>query len=233
MNKHRQQVLRWHRLADGEAFRHEASERILAAAASAIERHGCFRIVLAGGGTPRPVYRALRTADTDWSAWRIYFGDERCLPEDHPDRNSVMAKAAWLDHVPLPGDKLHVIPAERGPAPAARAYAETLGNVGTFDLVLLGLGEDGHTASLFPGHDWGQGADAPAVVAVDDAPKPPPERVSLSAARLADARQVIFMVDEAGKREAVRAWQTGKPIPAAAIRPSGGVDVLLQVDSEA
>lgn len=222
--------VRWHRLVDGEQLRDQARERILAAAASAIDARGRFTIVLAGGGTPRPVYRALRTADADWNAWQIYFGDERCLPEHDPERNSAMARAAWLDHVPLPPASIHVIPAEHGAGPGASAYAETLRDVGTFDLVLLGLGEDGHTASLFPGRDWGQSADAPAAIAVHDAPKPPSDRVSLSAARLSEAHQVIFMIEEVGKRDAVRAWQAGKPIPAAAIRPPGGVDVLLQTD---
>jgi 6-phosphogluconolactonase len=107
-------------------------------------------------------------------------------------------------------------------------YTEALRTVGEFDLVLLGLGEDGHTASLFPGHEWGTAPGSPDVLAVFDAPKPPQQRVSLSAARLSRARQVIFLVSGESKREAVAEWRAGKNIPARAIVPTAGVDVLVE-----
>ena len=183
--------------------------------------------MLAGGNTPREIYRALRGARTDWPAWQIYFGDERCLPPDDPARNSRMAAQAWFDAVPVPAPQVHVIPAELGALRAARNYCETLRAVGEFDLVLLGLGEDGHTASLFPGHEWGTAHGAPDALAVLDAPKPPAQRVSLSAARLARARQVIFLVAGESKRWAVSAWRAGKDIPARSIVPPAGVDLLV------
>jgi 6-phosphogluconolactonase len=113
---------------------------------------------------------------------------------------------------------------------AAVLYTSTLRAVSgrDFDLVLLGLGEDGHTASLFPGHEWGTQPGSSDALAVFDAPKPPPERVSLSAARLSRARQMIFLVTGESKREAVSAWRSGKDIPAASITPPGGVDVLIE-----
>jgi 6-phosphogluconolactonase len=111
---------------------------------------------------------------------------------------------------------------------AAQQYSTVLRAVGDFDLVLLGIGEDGHTASLFPGHDWGAAPGSPDTLAVFDAPKPPPQRVSLSAARLSRARQVIFLVSGESKRKAVEAWRAGKDIPAQAIRPAAGVDVLVE-----
>jgi 6-phosphogluconolactonase len=123
---------------------------------------------------------------------------------------------------------VHAIPAELGALEAARLYAETLRTVGGFDLVLLGLGEDGHTASLFPGHEWGTASGSPDVLAVFDAPKPPPQRVSLSAARLGRARQVMFLVGGKSKHRAVAEWRTGKNIPARAITPAAGVDVLVE-----
>ncbi|MGA9341108.1 MAG: 6-phosphogluconolactonase [Rhodanobacteraceae bacterium] len=219
---------RWHRVADDAALRDAAGARILDAAMRAIRDRGRFLIVLAGGNTPRGVYRALCNVHTEWSAWHIWFGDERCVAADDPERNSRMAAETWLDHVPIPAAQIHPMRGELGAERAARDYAKTLHGVGTFDLVLLGLGEDGHTASLFPGHDWGTAADAPAALAVFDAPKPPPERVSLSAARLANARQVLFLVAGESKRESVDAWRAGKPIPARAIQPASGVDVLVE-----
>ena len=222
------QLVRWHPVAAADALQRAATQRILDAAAAAIVARGRFRIVLAGGNTPRPVYVALCDAHTDWSRWDIFFGDERCLPIDDIERNSWMADDAWLARVPIAADRVHAIPAELGADVAAHAYAQKLSGIGDFDLVLLGLGEDGHTASLFPGHDWGVGADSPDTLAVLDAPKPPPLRVSLSAARLARARQVIFLVDGESKRDAVTGWRAGADIPARAIRPAGGVDVLVE-----
>ena len=218
--------VRWIGVADSAVLQQVACNRILDASAHAIERRGRFLIVLAGGTTPAGVYRMLRAADTDWSRWHVYFGDERCLPADAAERNSRMAAGAWLDHVSIPHDQILVLPAELGPEIAARHYAKTLRNVGDFDLVMLGLGEDGHTASLFPGHDWGVAANAPDVLSVFDAPKPPRLRVSLSARRLSRARAVLFLVAGETKRNAVAQWRKGADIPARAIRPESGVDVL-------
>ncbi len=220
--------VRWHRVTDAEELRHATCRRILDAAARSIELRSQFLIVLAGGNTPRGVYQMLRASTTDWSRWHVYFGDERCLPADNVERNSKMAADTWLDHVPIPKHHVHAIPAGLGAGAAALAYAETLRNVGDFDLVLLGLGEDGHTASLFPNADWGTASSAPDVLAVFDAPKPPPQRVSLSAARLSRAREVLFLVTGESKRDAVTRWRAAERLPAGAIRPAPGVDVLVE-----
>lgn len=222
------QISRWHPVADAQALRDEACARILELARQALAERGVFRIVLAGGGTPRDVYRALGEAATDWSRWQIWFGDERCLPPDDPERNSRMAHDAWISRVGVPDAQVHPIPAELGARSAADRYAALLAPVGDFDLVLLGLGEDAHTASLFPGQDWGSEAHAPAALPVFAAPKPPPERVSLSALRLSRARAVLFLVAGMGKRDAVRRWRRGEDVPAGVIRPPGGVDVLVE-----
>ncbi len=219
------QIRRWH--APGGPAELEAAvvALLLRAAQEAIAQRGAFHLVLAGGGTPQRVHRALRLADADWSRWHIWFGDERCLPPRHPERNSRMAADAWLDHVAIPPRQVHAIPAELGATEAAAAYARTLAGVAEFDLVVLGLGEDGHTASLFPGHDWGEGDAAADVLAVFDAPKPPPQRVSLSARRLGMARQVVFLAVGESKSAALAAWRDGQLIPAAAVRPLAGVDI--------
>lgn len=222
------QLCRWHLYASTQALQNAAIAMVAHAAERAIARSGRFSLVLAGGSTPRALYQQLRSLKTDWSAWHIYFGDERCLPADHAERNSRMAQEAWLAHVAIPFGQIHPIQAEIGAEQAASAYVGVLGGVAEFDLVLLGVGEDGHTASLFPGHEWGSEPRSPAVLAVFDAPKPPAERVSLSARRLSRARQVVFLVAGENKREAVLNWRAGANIPARAITPASGVDVLAE-----
>jgi 6-phosphogluconolactonase len=205
-------------------------QELLAAARAAIEARGAYHLVLTGGRTPRRLYELLRDADADWSAWHIYYGDERCLPRADAERNSRMAEQAWLNHVPIPPAQVHPISAERGAEAAAASYAETLAGVDWFDTVLLGLGEDGHIASLFPGRDAGDAAAAPAVLPVFAAPKPPPERVTLSARRLSATRQLLFLVMGEGKRQAVRDWRAGVDIPARHVAPPAGADVYLEAD---
>lgn len=222
------QLCRWYLFPSVQSLLTEAVSMIARAAEQSIADSGAFRLVLAGGNTPRTLYEQLSALKTNWAAWHIYFGDERCLPAADPERNSTMAKDAWLDHVPVPKKQVYAIPAEMGAKAAAAAYFATLQQVGEFDLVLLGLGEDGHTASLFPGNDWGQEAGSPAVLPIFDAPKAPAERVSLSAWRLSQAKQVMFLVTGESKHEAVMNWRAGANIPARAIRPLHGVDVLAE-----
>lgn len=226
-NKYQQQC-RWHAYTTTSSLEHAAAQAIFNVSQQAINQRGGFNIALAGGTTPRHVYELLRTTTTDWGKWQVYFGDERCLPADHPERNSRMAAGAWLNHVSIPASQIHIIPAEQGAEAAASAYAETLSNVDMFDLVILGLGEDGHTASLFPHHEWGTAPDAPATLAVYGSPKPPPERVSLTARRLSQTRQLMFLATGSAKRQAIMDWRDGKGIPAASIAPASGVDVYLE-----
>lgn len=223
-----QQICRWQVFPDTQSLRDAAVTVIEQESKQAIATRGEFHLVLAGGSTPRAVYECLVFLKTDWSAWHIYFGDERCLPSHDPERNSCMAHRAWLDCVAIPPMQMHFISAELGAERATQEYANVLYGMGDFDLVMLGLGEDGHTASLFPGHDWGVAGDSPDVLAVHAAPKPPPERVSLSAARLSRARRVMFLVSGTSKRDAVSKWRAGEVIPASVITPQSGVDVLLE-----
>ncbi|TSA20277.1 MAG: 6-phosphogluconolactonase [Betaproteobacteria bacterium] len=224
---------RWHGHRDSAAVEQAVTRIILDAAHTTIAQHGAFHLVLAGGTTPRRIYERLRLAPADWAHWHIYFGDERCLPADHPDRNSHMAHEAWLSQVAIPAPQIHPIPAELGAQTAATAYAETLSTITVFDMVLLGLGEDGHTASLFPGHPWGEDRHAAATLAVFNAPKPPAYRVSLSAHRLSLTKACLYIVTGASKRSAVHAWRHGESIPAAAIQPIGGVGVDIHGDMAA
>jgi len=216
--------LRWHCFKDADAVAGEALARILSASQRAIAARGRFSIVLAGGSTPERVYRLLKDSESDWSCWFVWFGDERCLPVDHPDRNSVMAHRAWLAHVPIPPEQIFPIPAELGPQQAADDYESLVKAEQTFDLVLLGIGEDGHTASLFPNHVH---LDDRRVVPVLDAPKPPSERVSLSFSALRDTREMCVLVTGQSKREAVQQWREGVDVPVTRLSCPAGVDVLL------
>ena len=221
---------RWHVLDDPDAVAVQAAQRILQSASRAITERNLFRIVLAGGRTPEGAYHLLVGADTDWSRWEIYFGDERCLPADDAERNSIMATRAFLDSVAVPTANVHPIPAERGAEAAAGEYEPVIRAAMPFDLVLLGIGEDGHTASLFPGHQ--HPADQ-LVHAVHNAPKPPPDRVSLSVRALSEAREVLILATGAGKRAAIQAWRSGELLPIAEIGGPAPVDVLLDRAAQA
>jgi len=219
--------VRWHSLASADALAAEVARRVLALADRSITERGRFTIVLAGGSTPRATYSLLRDAGADWHHWHVYFGDERCAPREDPERNSKMADDAWLGSVPVPRAQVHAIPAELGPVEGARRYATQLAGAPPFDLVLLGLGEDGHTASLFPGDDTGFAANAPGAVPVFAAPKPPPDRVSLSGNRLSQARHLFFLIAGADKAVALSRWRAGESIPAARIQADNGVDAFV------
>ena len=218
----------WHLFDDASDVAHEAARRILMAADRAIRKQGRFSIVLAGGGTPEATYRLLVDAVAEWSKWHIYFGDERCLPADDAERNSVMAASALLDHVAIPADHIHPIPAEQGAEAGASAYGLVVADALPFDLVLLGVGEDGHTASLFPGQLH---PDSELVHAVHDAPKPPPDRISLSRNALSDCRELLILVTGAGKQQAVTRWKKGVDLPIANIGAHHAIDILLDRDA--
>jgi 6-phosphogluconolactonase len=221
------QLRRWHIYPDPEALVRHVAGAVTRAAAEARVRTGRFDIVLAGGTTPRALYERLAAEHAGNARWHVWFGDERCLGADDPDRNETMARTAWLDDSDIPGGQIHAVPPDPDPDAAAGRYAAALAGVDAFDLVLLGMGEDGHTASLFPGQPGGFADDAPDALAVRDAPKPPPERVTLSARRLGRARQVLVLATGPGKRDAVARWRRGDDLPVARITPPGGVDVFL------
>lgn len=218
----------WTQFEDAGAVATAACERIVAAADAAITARQAFRLVLAGGTTPQQCYEQLREIKTDWQYWHIYYGDERCLPADDPERNSLMAQQAWLDHVPVPAHQIHPMPAELGAEAGKAAYDKILNNQGNsilpFDMVLLGMGEDGHTASLFPGHNH---PEHESVHAVYNAPKAPPERISLSSTCLGQTRQLLFLITGAGKQTAVRQWHAGEPLPITTVKGMADAEVLI------
>lgn len=160
--------------------------------------------VLAGGQTPLPAYRLLAGLELPWAQIRLIPSDERCAEPSSPLRNDRQILAAL-------GKKasLHRFPAELGPSEAALRMEAVVQGLLPFDVVVLGLGEDGHTASLFPGHPMYETLVAP----VYNAPKPPPERVTLTPKALAQTKLMIFMVTGVSKLEALRQVLAGAPLP--------------------
>jgi 6-phosphogluconolactonase len=219
---------RWHILETADQVAVSVYQQILKSAEQAIAEHGIFKLVLAGGSTPQKVYRLLAQTDADWSKWIIYYGDERCLPADHNDRNSLMATQAFLEKVAIPDAQIFTIPAELGPEQAAKKYQPIVAKALPFDMVLLGMGEDGHTASLFPGH---QHLEDELAHAVYNSPKPPPERVSLSAKALSNTQQLIFLITGTNKQEAVKNWRSGQDLPIATIVPENPIDIYIDRDA--
>lgn len=219
----------------GEMVRVEA-ERVVAQARHAIAYRGRFLLALSGGSTPRPLYELLasRTFMTriEWPRVHVFWGDERCVPPDRPESNYRMAREALLDHVPLPQTNVHRIRGEDQPSEAASTYEELLGtffgsresspNV-TFDLVLLGMGADGHTASLFPGSPAAR--ETRRWVVASPGPQAGSWRVSLTPVLLNAAENVTFLVSGAEKAERLKdVLEDGQPglLPAQLIRPTHG-----------
>ena len=219
---------RWHLLETADEVALAVYDEILEAAQEAIKRQGKFKLVLAGGSTPEKVYKLLAKSDTDWARWYIYYGDERCLPVDHAERNSLMATHCFLENVAIPEAHVFTMPAELGPEIGAKEYRELVIYARPFDMVLLGMGEDGHTASLFPGHQHKQDE---LVHAVYNSPKPPSERMSISAEALSSTHQLIIMVTGANKQDAVNAWRSGQDLPVATINPKNTIDIYIDKDA--
>ncbi len=218
------QNLNWQHLKNTNELAIKAAELIAQSAKHAIAAKGVFKLVLAGGSTPENAYRLLINIETDWNKWHIYYGDERCLPIEDKDRNSKMATDVFLKHTSIPKQQIHPIPSELGGQEAAIAYQAIVKQALPFDLVLLGMGEDGHTASLFPGHQHNKNE---LVHAVSNAPKPPSERVSLSAKALSQSEQVIFLISANNKQQALADWQKGKDLPVATINIEKPIEILL------
>lgn len=168
-------------------------------------------LALAGGSTPRPVYEALATAATvPWRCIEIFFGDERAVPPDAPDSNYRMARESLLSRVPILDEHVHRMRAEaRSPEEAAREYASVLPKA--MDLVLLGIGSDGHTASLFPGADT---LRATAAVVPAMGPVPPRQRLTMSPSVLAAAHRIMVLASGLAKADAVARALTGSWEPA-------------------
>ncbi|MBA2349735.1 MAG: 6-phosphogluconolactonase [Solirubrobacterales bacterium] len=179
-----------------EILRHSDAEGAARRAAALMADPEIVHLALAGGSTPKTSYELLGGLRSDWSPVHLWYGDERCVPPEDEDSNHRMASRA----LEAPDATWHRMRGELGPEAAAAAYAEELAGV-TLDLTLLGMGEDGHTASLFPGN---AALDVDGIaVGVFGSPKPPPERVSLTLDFLNASRRIVLLVAGEGKAEAL------------------------------
>jgi 6-phosphogluconolactonase len=225
-------------VSDPDELAEAAARAAVADLEAAVEAHGSATWVLTGGGTPVAAYQRLAASDlragVEWERIRVAMGDERCVPVTDPDSNWGQAAAALLDHVPVPASHLLRPPGELGAEAAADAYQAALSELPPapveaaprLELIWLGVGEDGHCLSLFPGRPELEVGDR-LVVAVHDSPKPPPDRVSLTLAALAGTERLLVLAAGAAKAEPVaraRAGDDRLPITraVAAVRAAGG-----------
>lgn len=180
---------------------------ILALAQKSIKLNDNFKIVLTGGVSVVNVYKILRSSKSNWDKWHIYIGDERCLPSKSKDRNDNMINQVWLDDSPIPKQNVHFIFAELGVDNGAIDYEMTLKGVGFFDLVLLSMGEDGHVASLFPGHQYEKDKS---VVVEKNSIKNPKERITLSYSRLNRSKNVFKIINGSSKKNTMQLLIAGQ-----------------------
>jgi 6-phosphogluconolactonase len=217
---------------DPEALAQEAARRFTRLAEEAVENRGRFSAALSGGSTPGRLYRRLaedpHREEMPWRHVHLFWGDERCVPPDHPGSNFRLANEALISHVPIPPDNVHRVRGELEPEAAAQTYAAELHAFfgapwPRFDLVLLGLGQDGHTASLFPGSDVLDEKVRPVVAVTAQYEDRPAQRVTLTPPAINAAQHVLFLVSGSGKAEVVQAVLEGRErFPAQQIRPTTG-----------
>jgi 6-phosphogluconolactonase len=223
-----------------------AANLFAARAAEAVCARGRFTAALSGGKTPVAIYTLLAKAtyvsQIPWTRVHLFWGDERCVPPDHVDSNYRLVRELLLDHVPIPPANVHRMPGEMDPVEGAARYEEKLreffaphgGGFPVFDLFLLGLGEDGHTASLFPGTRAIRESARWVAGHYVDAQKG--WRITFTPPVINAARTVVFIVSGAGKAAVVKELLEGplRPdtLPAQIVRPAGG-DLVWMLDREA
>jgi len=222
-----------------------AANLFIESASQSIAQRGRFLVALSGGSTPARLYQLLAGApyrdQMDWSKVHVFWGDERCVPKDDPGNNYFQARQSLLDHVNIPADHIHRVQSDLEPASAAVEYAQTLKEFSApplewprLDLVLLGMGDDGHTASLFPNSPVD--VTAPVIAVTANYQDRPANRVSLTPLVFNGARRVIFLIT--GLSKAVTLTRVFSDItnmdllPAQRIRPTNG-ELLWLVDEAA
>ena len=226
---------------DADELSRAAAELFVTLAVQSIRERGRFLVALSGGSTPMALYRLLAREPIDWTRIHVFWGDERLVPPEDPENSYGQAREALLKHIPIPTENIHRVASELDPVAAARDYASILREFAAppldwprFDLVLLGLGEDGHTASLFPGSPVD--ATEPVIAVTAQYQGRPARRVTLTPPVFNAARQVIFLVTGANKAVTLKGvfsdYNSSEQIPAKRIQPADG-QVTWLVDKAA
>jgi len=214
---------------------HKAAEQFVALAGRAIAGAARFAVALSGGSTPRALYELLGSTEyrerIDWRGVHLFWGDERCVPPDHSESNFGMVRESWISQIQIPAENIHRMEGEKEPRAAAAAYEQELqqffapapGQMPRFDLILLGVGADGHTASLFPGSAALDEQER--FVVADYVEKLKAHRLTLTLPVINAAAQVTFLVSGASKADVVRRILRGSEtaeLPAAKVRSANG-----------
>lgn len=230
-------------LPDSEELAAAAASFFIDLAAAAIAERGQFSVALSGGSSPRTLFSLLAssplTEKVNWPRVHLFWGDERCVPPDHPDSNYRMAREMLLDHVALNPDHIHRVCGELDPETAAQDYADELHSFSEsrwprLDLILLGLGVDGHTASLFPNSPALLERESPTATATVLYQDRPAHRVTLTLPAINRARNILFLVVGPDKAEIVQAVLQGPKgvYPAQLIQPHPG-QLVWMIDASA
>jgi 6-phosphogluconolactonase len=206
-----------------ETLAESLAGRFEAAAREAVAARGRFTVALPGGSVATTFFPRLSRVPLDWSRVDFFWGDERAVPPDHPDSNYAAARAPWLDPSGVPGDRVHRMRAEdpdlgKAAADYERELQQAAGTPPRLDLVLLGVGPDGHVCSLFAGHPVLAVRDR-AVAVVEESPKPPPRRLTLTLPVVTGADRVVVVALGRGKAEVIRAAveDPGSALPVAIV----------------
>ena len=220
---------------DSESLARAAAERFLSLARMAVALRGKFLVALAGGSTPERLYTLLASPEyasrVPWGCTFLFWGDERLVPLSDPDSNFGLVQRTLLSGVSVPKEQVFPVPTELStPEESADAYEQTLrrvlGNTPVFDLVLLGLGDDGHTASLFPGLPALTETERLVVATPPGVLPPPHPRVTLTFPAINAARQVLFLVSGQKKRVRLTSWLAGdsavNTLPVQGVAPTAG-----------
>jgi 6-phosphogluconolactonase len=221
-------------LRDVDALVARAQAVVCAEFQAAIAQHDRFTLALSGGSTPKPLYESLSQQNLPWDRMHVFWGDERYVPPTHADSNEGMARRAWLDRIAIPADRIHPVPTQTAnPAESAQLYEQELyrffgaDEIPALDLILLGLGDDGHTASLFPQTEVLNVCDHLIGVGY----RGPDPRITFTIALINRARCVLFLVAGQNKRPALKAIFSDNAnsfdYPARFIRPEGRLIWLL------
>jgi 6-phosphogluconolactonase len=200
----------WIVFEDIEKLSKQLAGDILSVARKSIKSNGSFKIVLTGGSSIISTYKILSDSRSDWNKWHVYLSDERCLPVKDEDRNNNMINQIWLNNSSIPKNNINFIHAELGVDNGALHYEKILSNISDFDLVLLSMGDDGHSASLFPDRLYDENKS---VVTECDSPKYPKNRISISYSRLNRSKKIFKIISGSSKQKAVESWLNGKILP--------------------